>query len=255
MYMLRFVQGFWQVLFMAGLMIATASVVEAQQGGTDNSPDWFYPAWAADAKFNQPITVKDTESALGRYALKTKQIGLKDLARFHGHLCDGLVISYIEIRAVLDRLFQDGVIDRTDLRAVSKNGPCVVDAVSYMTGARINFNTLRLDPALGEGFIIQRISTGEAYKVKLKAGIMPEEQIELENSIRRRRGQGEPIESQSIDLVEKMANQLIQKIINTPPENLISIQPLTNFHFIPNNTDFSGERGDVINKSQARNTQ
>ena len=125
----------------------------------------------------------DTDSAIGRYSLKTKEIGLKDLARVHGHMCDGLVIAFIEIKAVLHKLFPDGVIDRTDLRADSKNGPCWVDAVSLMTGARINFKTLRIDNDVGDGFIIQRISTGDAYEVHLKTGVFPEEQAVLENNI------------------------------------------------------------------------
>jgi hypothetical protein len=94
------------------------------QGKTDNSSDWFYPRWAAEAKNNKPIIVRDTDSALGRYSLMTKEVGLKDLARIHGHLCDGLVIAFLEIKAVLEKFFPEGVVDRTDLRAVSKNGPC-----------------------------------------------------------------------------------------------------------------------------------
>jgi len=93
-------------------------------GASDNRPDWFYPEWAAKAPNNQPIMVRDTDSALGRYNLKTKEIGLKDLARIHGHMCDGLVIAFVEIKAVLSKVFPDGVVDRTDLQVVSKNGPC-----------------------------------------------------------------------------------------------------------------------------------
>ena len=56
---------------------------EIFDGKTDNTPDWFFPSWAAKAEYNKPITVRDTDSALGRYSLKTKEIGLKDLARAH----------------------------------------------------------------------------------------------------------------------------------------------------------------------------
>jgi len=94
-----------------------------------------------------------------------------NLVRIHGHLCDGLVIAFIEIRAVLEKLFPDGVVDRTDLRAVSKNGPCWVDAVAMMTGARINFKTLRIDNSIGDRFIIQHISRGDALEVYLKGGM------------------------------------------------------------------------------------
>ena len=61
-------------------------------GASDNSPDWFYPEWAATAPNSQPIVVRDTDSALGRYNQQTKEIGLKDIARIHGHMCDGLVL-------------------------------------------------------------------------------------------------------------------------------------------------------------------
>lgn len=71
------------------------------QGQTDNSQDWFFPEWASRAEYNRPILVRDTDSALGRYSLKPKEVWLKDLARFHGHLCDGLAISFVEIKAVL----------------------------------------------------------------------------------------------------------------------------------------------------------
>ena len=67
-------------------------------GASDNSPDWFYPEWAANAPNNQPIVVRDTDSALGRYNQQTKEIGLKDIARIHGHMCDGLVIAFVEIK-------------------------------------------------------------------------------------------------------------------------------------------------------------
>ena len=83
--------------------------------------------------------LRDTDSTPGRYNLQTKEIGLKDIARIHGHMCDGLVIAFVEIKAVLSKVFPDGVVDRTDLQVVSKNGPCWADAAAFLTGARINF--------------------------------------------------------------------------------------------------------------------
>ena len=68
-------------------------------------PTGFIRPRAAQAKFSTPIVVLDTDSALGRYSFKTKEIGVKDLSRFHGHMCDGLVIAYIEIKEVFKKLF------------------------------------------------------------------------------------------------------------------------------------------------------
>lgn len=231
------------------LLFNTGSVF-ASEGKADNSVDWFYPSWAAEAKYNQPITVLDTDTGLGRYSLHTKEISLKDLARIHGHLCDGLVISYVEIKAVLDKLFSNGIVDRTDLRAVSKNGPCWVDVSSMMTGARINFQTLRIDSTVGDGFIIQRISTGEAYDVHLKPGIFPTEQAQLESKIRKLRSQGQPVLAEDIDKVEQMGEELSQRILNLPQGEILVIKALPDYKFVFN--DMLGNRGDVINKSMPR---
>lgn len=232
------------------LLLLSISQSLATDGKTDESPDWFYPEWAAEAKYNKPIIVRDTDSALGRYSLKTKEVSLKDLARIHGHLCDGLVIAFIEIKAVLEKLFPDGIVDRTDLRAVSKNGPCWVDAVSMMTGARINFQTLRIDNSIGDGFIIQRISTGEAYEVHLKPGVFPEEQAILEGKIRKLRSEEKPVSKDDIERFEEMAEALSKKLLNTPTEQLLEMKPLQGFRFIPN--DLFGDRSDIINKSMPR---
>lgn len=219
-------------------------------GTADNRPDWFYPEWAANAPFNRPIVVKDTDSALGRYNQRTKEIGLKELARLHGHMCDGLVIAFVEIKGVFEKLFPDGVVDRTDLRAVSKNGPCWADTAALMTGARINFKTLRIDASIGDGFIIQRISTGQAYKVHLKTGVFPEEQAVLENKIRSLRAQGKPVTAKDIDQVEKMGDELSLKLLTTPPDKLLNIEKLEGYKF--QFADLFGMRGDIINKDMPR---
>lgn len=231
------------VLVMAGIIAACTPVPNA-------ASEWYYPDWAASAKYNEPIRVLDTESALGRYASKTKEIKLEDLALIHGHLCDGLVISYVEIKAVLEKLFPDGIVDRTDLRAVSKNGPCWVDAAAMMTGARTNFGTLSIQPEIGDGFIIQKISTGEAYSVHLKPGIFPKEQADLEGKIRKLRAEGKPVSPEDIDKVEKMANDLSRKLLNTPPDEVLDIKPMRGYKY-----EFKfavGKRGDIVNKDVSR---
>lgn len=248
--MIRHKLWWHSALALALLISALPSCATPGEGRADNTPDWFYPAWTGQAQYNQPIRVRDTDSALGRYSLKTKEIGLKDLARMHGHLCDGLVIAFVEIKALLERLFPDGVIDRTDLRAVSKNGPCWVDAIAFMTGARINFQTLRIDNRMGDGFIIQKISTGEAYEVHLKPGVFPADQDNLEKKIRALRAAGQAVTSEDIDRLENMAETLSRKLLNTPPAKILDIKPLANYQFVP--IDLFGGRGDVINKAMPR---
>jgi formylmethanofuran dehydrogenase subunit E len=219
-------------------------------GASDNSPDWFYPACAAHAAYNKPIAVRDTDSPLGRYNLKTKEIGLKDRARVHGHMCDGLVIAFVERRAVLSTLFPDGVVGRTDLRVVSKNGPCWADAAAFLTGARINFRTLRIDASIDSGFIIQRVSTGDTYSVHLRPGLFPDDQAVLERSIRHERAHGRTVRAEDIDTVERMGDALSLRLLTAPPEELLQIEKLADYRFEV--ADMFGDRGDVINKDMAR---
>lgn len=239
------------IAFLLGvLLLLNASEPLAADGKADNSPDWFYPSWAAEAKYNKPIVVRDTDSALGRYSLETKKIGLKDLTRFHGHMCDGLVIAFVEIKAVLEKLFPDGVVDRTDLQAVSKNGPCWVDAAMTMTGARINFQTLRIHNSIGDGFIIQRISTGRAYEVRLKPGVFPKDQAVLEAKIRKLRSQGKSVSAADIDRFEEMADALSKRLLTTPPVQLLVVTAKAEYKF--SFSDLYRSRGDIINKDMPR---
>jgi formylmethanofuran dehydrogenase subunit E len=196
------------------------------EGRSDNAPDWFYPESVASAQYNRALVVLDTDSPFGSRSLKTKEIGLKDLARIHGHLCDGLVIGFVQIESVLEMLFPSGVVDRTDLTAVSKNGACWVDAVAFMTGARVNFETLRIDDSVGDGFILHRISTGETYAVHLKPGVFPEAQAALEKKLRGLRGQGRSVSADDVEALEQMANALSRKMLNTPPSDLLDIRRL-----------------------------
>jgi formylmethanofuran dehydrogenase subunit E len=183
---------------------------------------------------------------LGRLSASPKEISLKDLARMHGHLCDGLVISFVELKAALQRLFPDGVVDRTDLRIVSKNGPCWMDAAAWLTGARINFQTLRVDAAVGDGFIVQKISTGETWEVRLRPEVFPAPLAALEKRIRDLRASGQPVDPAEVDRFEEMANALIRHLLNTPPAELLSLteRPAYRFQF----NDLYGGRGDIINR-------
>lgn len=206
----------------------------------------YFPLWAKFSKNNTPVQVLDTNSSLGRYSTFTKQIELKDLAKIHGHLCDGLVISYVELKEVLKRLFPNGIVDRTDLRVVSKNGPCWVDAATMMTGARINFGTLSIDKSVGNGFVVQKISTGETYQVKLKDGVFPDDLAQLEKKIKSEAKTGKKVSDRDIEKLETLANKLSIKVLNSNPDEIMEIKKLDNYKFKQNIQ--IGARTDVINK-------
>ena len=78
--------------------------------------EWYFPEWLGSSPYAPSFEVKDTTNKYGRYATQTKTITLKDLIKFHGHFCGGLVESAGALRVAFDTLFPDKIIDRTDLQ-------------------------------------------------------------------------------------------------------------------------------------------
>jgi len=238
--------------FVIGLGPGSLSVLAiADQKAT--AQEDFYPKWAAMARHLRPLAVADTDSALGRRNLHPKIINLKDMARMHGHLCDGLVTAWVELGAALRELFPDGVVDRTDVRAMSKNGPCWADAAAWMTGARINQGTLALDNSVGDGFIVQRISTGKTVRVALRADVYPAGLAELERGIRSRRARGEEVVAADIDRFEDGADAYSRRLLDTPPEQAVALERLDGFVFPERSPNQVAPRSDIINRDVRRN--
>ncbi len=143
---------------------------------SENTADWYYPAWLGSSTYSPVFQVRDTENKYGRYTKQTKTITLKDLIRFHGHFCGGLVESAGSLRLAFDRLFPEGIVDRTDLRIVSNNSACGADVASYLTGARARFGSHSIDNKLTESeFYVQQVSTGRTVHVKLNPDVYPKE--------------------------------------------------------------------------------
>ncbi len=241
--------------FLILLMAAYVLVGTGQRPGADlqlAGKDEFFPAWAEAAKYNRPLWVVDTDSALGRRSLHAKRLTLRDMALVHGHLCDGLATAWVELGVALRALFPDEVADRTDLRAVSKNGPCWADAAAWTTGARVNHGTLVLDDSVGDGFIVQRISTAVAVRVSLKPDVFPAELAELERSIRSRRASGAAVSPEEIDRFEELALKFIRKLLNTPPHEVVLIEKLDDFEFPKTSPNLVAPRSDIVNRDLPR---
>lgn len=216
---------------------------------------WYLPSSLAGSKNNLTLKVRDTDSALGRYNPQgcMKTITLDELVKYHGHLCDGIVFSFLQLSVALQKLFPDGIIDRTDVQGACKNSPCMVDALSYLTGARINFKTLRIDASLGVSHIVQKISTGETYQVQLAEGMFNDALKNAEDSIRAKVTASQTVTPSEIDHVEKLADNFITMMLSTPLEKLIKIQRLEGYQFVSNSSvDVFGQRGDVLNKKVGR---
>jgi len=234
------------------LVIALTSIsLFANSVEGQNIDDTFYEIDVKTAPNAKPILVRDTDSALGRYNLYPKKLDIKTLARAHGHLCDGLVLAYVELSNTLPKLFKDGIIDRTDIRIVSKNSPCLVDTSALMSGARINHKTLSLDNNLGGSFIVQQISTGKTYKVSLRDKSFLKALKTKEEEIKSKQKKHQKVTAKDIDEVESLAFKAMHYMLYTNPKKLLKIEELKDYkyHF---SIDDIGSRSDVLNKNVER---
>lgn len=135
----------------------------------DRSPTFY--ANLQDCKYLPEFQSLFTDGADGRYFTRTLSFGIKDIIRFHGHSCEHLYYAAAICRVICNRLFPEGVVDRTLLRGLCGAAPCGVDSLSYITGGRLHYGTLRIEPRLGHAIVLQRIDTGETWIGAWKDGV------------------------------------------------------------------------------------
>jgi formylmethanofuran dehydrogenase subunit E len=189
--------------------------------------EWYFPDWLGSSPYAPSFEVKDTTNKYGRYANQTKTITLKDLIKFHGHFCGGLVESAGALRVAFDTLFPDKIIDRTDLQIVSNNSACGGDVAAYLTGARLRFGTHHIDNKLTESeFFVQKVSTGETVHVKLNPDVYPTEvktQMKIIES-----GKFTP---QDLVLFQDLQWAYARRLINRPLEESFIVEKLQRYLF------------------------
>jgi formylmethanofuran dehydrogenase subunit E len=191
----------------------------------DVKPEWFFPEWLGTSPFAPAFEVRDTVNKYGRYAGLTKTITIKDLIKYHGHFCGGLVESAGALRVGFDLLFPDGIVDRTDMRIVSNNSACGGDVAAFLTGARLRFASHHIDNSLTESeFFVQKISTAKTVHVKLNPAIYPQE---VKTQMRKiESGNYQP---QDIDLFQELQWAYARRLINKPLKESFLIEEVQGF--------------------------
>ena len=223
-----FIKRAVSLFVMALLLIAPIGALDAGQLALkDASPEWYFPEWLGNSPHAPSFQVRDTANKYGRYAKTTKTITLKDLIKFHGHFCGGLVESAGALRVAFDRLFPDGVVDRTDLRIVSNNSACGGDVAAYLTGARLRFASHHIDNALKESeFIVQKLSTGEAVRVKVKPEAYPAEVRTQMKKIES--GQYTP---QDLDLFQELQWNYARRLITRTLQKSFMVEKVSDYQW------------------------
>jgi hypothetical protein len=93
--------------------------------GTDWTDDkaTFYAPLMEECPYLPEFQFIFTDGTAGQYFKYTLKFGMKDLIRFHGHTCEALYHTPVICRLIIDKLFPNGVVDRTLLRGMGGKSP------------------------------------------------------------------------------------------------------------------------------------
>ena len=189
------------------------------------------------------IKVLDTDFSKGRLNL-THELTLLDLEKFHGHLCDGLVVGFLGINEGLMVLYPNGIVDRTNTKIVSTSSPCLKDVAVYITGGRYQFNSFYVDNTLEpEFYIMQRIDNGKTVKVRLNKGVKPKEIDEL--GAKAIKGE---LAACDLDKLKMLEEEFAEKLLSSNPKDNFTVAEVMDFAWkpLPKN-DYL--RTDILNKN------
>ena len=122
--------------------------------------------------FSQTITVNDTDFSKGKLG-NIQNLKINDIAKFHGHLCDGLVEGFMALDYGINQLYSNEIVDRTNTRIVSRSSPCLTDVAIYVSGGRSQFDTFYVDNSIEGFYVVQRIDNLKTILIKRKPNVKP----------------------------------------------------------------------------------
>lgn len=193
------------------------------------------------ASFAQKSKVIDTDFSKGQLC-NIQTIRYKDLVRFHGHSCDGLLEGMQALQLGLKQLYPDGIIDRTNTRVVSKPSPCLTDAAIYMTGGRYQYNSFYVSPDFDGLYIIQRADIGESIRIVRNEGVKPKAIDELGDL-----AIDQKLSYKQLQELRKLEDAYAKFLKRTNPEKNFTLVRDMEFDWVPIlESDFV--KTDIINK-------
>ena len=192
---------------------------------------------------SQSLKVNDTDFSKGKLG-NLQTIKLKDISKFHGHLCDGLVEGFIALELGLKQLYPDEIMDRTNTRIVSKSSPCLTDVAIYVSGGRAQYNTFYVDNSMEGMYVVQRIDNLKTIIIKRKPNVKPAIIDEMGNKAIK----GE-LDECKLEELKKLENDYAKFLLKSNPEDLFSVATITTFQWSPKSEMYL--KTDIINKEKS----
>ena len=159
--------------------------IETGVEAPDRAPTFY--ASMVNKPFAPVFEILATRGTQGRYYPYTYPVTLKDIIKWHGHDCEGLITASNAASVAFRILFPDGIIDRSVLWGISGESPCWSDTVAFLTGARVQYGNLGFfkDKRYGHAIVLYREDTQVAVLATWKEGInnIPGEPVMLPGKI------------------------------------------------------------------------
>lgn len=159
--------------------------IETGVEAPDRAPTFY--ASMVNKPFAPVFEILATRGTQGRYYPYTYPVTLKDIIKWHGHDCEGLITAANAASVAFKILFPDGIIDRSVLKGISGESPCWSDTVAFLTGARVQYGNLGFfkDKRFGHAIVLYREDTQVAVLATWKEGInnIPGEPVMLPGKI------------------------------------------------------------------------
>lgn len=191
------------------------------------------------------IRVNDTDFSKGRLG-NVQNIELQDLAKFHGHLCDGLAEGFLALREGLYALYPDSVVDRTNTRIISKPSPCLTDVAIFLTGGRYQFNTFYVSSEIQGMYVVQRIDNHKTVLIKRKPNIKPA----IIDEMGSKAITGE-LSACELDVLKKHEDDYTDFLLKSVPSDIFEVIVMSDFEWKPVlKNDFL--KMDILNKGKSR---
>ena len=222
--------------------------IETGVDPVDRSPSWYAPM--LNRPYAPTFEMLATKGTDGRYYAYTYAVTLREIIKFHGHDCEGIVHAANSAKVAFNILFPDGIIDRSVLWGISGPSPCWSDAVALLTGARVQYGNLGFfkNKDYGHAIVLYREDTEMAVLATWKKGInnIPGEPVVLPGSITWTpkmsmdqlmklkqvvKVQGTPTPYQ-VDLMRYQQWQHVNNVLDHPLEESYQAQVIANFKWI-----------------------
>jgi formylmethanofuran dehydrogenase subunit E len=144
---------------------------------------------------------------------------LKEVSRFHGHMCPGLAIGYRVSEFALKKLGKRAADE--ELMAIVENDSCAVDAIQYMTGC-----------TFGKGNLIFRdygkqvytfIKRPEGIAIRISVHWDPPEETKAEKAMWKMYTEGDR-SSVVLKAVRKRKSRKIEAILKADEKSLFKLR-------------------------------